>query len=43
MFALHILSMLVQAVVAAILTFPIFYFIAAIYSTYNQKEISNVE
>jgi hypothetical protein len=43
MFALHIISMLAQAVIAAILTFPMIYFIAAIYSTYNQKEISNIE
>jgi hypothetical protein len=35
--------MLAQAVVAAILTFPIFYFILAFYSSYNQKEISDVE
>jgi hypothetical protein len=43
MFALHILSMLAQAVVVAILTFPIIYFIAVIYSAYNQKKISTVE
>jgi cbb3-type cytochrome oxidase subunit 3 len=35
--------MLAQAVVAAILTFPMIYFIAVIYSVYNQKEISDVE
>ena len=43
MFALHILSMIAQAVALSILSFPVIYFILAFYSTYNQKEVSNVE
>jgi len=43
MFALHILSMIAQAVVVSILSIPVIYFILVIYSTYNRKEISNVE
>jgi hypothetical protein len=43
MFALHILSMLAEAVAASFFFLPVIYFILAFYSSFNQKEVSEVE